>query len=73
MRSKLLLEKQKVLILLPNMCNYAMKDGMVRTMIQKKRDKLYNLWLDCKVVGTAYMTSNRELISLVYTGGHYAV
>lgn len=73
MRSKLLLEKQKVFIILPNMCNYAMKDGIVRTIIQKKRDKLYNLWLDYKVVGTAYMTSNRELVSLVYIGGHYAL
>ena len=73
MRSKLLLEKQKVLIILPNICNYAMKDGMVCTMVQKKRDKLYNLWLDYKVVGTAYMTSNRELVSLVYIGGYYTV
>ena len=73
MRTKLLIEKEKVHIILPNMCNYGMKDGVVRTLIQKKRDKLYTIWLDCKFVGSAFMNSKRELVSLVDMGGYYAL
>ena len=73
MRTKLLLEKQKVHIILPNMCNYGMKDGVVRTLIQKKRDKLYTVWFNYRIVGTSFMNSKRELVSLVDIGGYYAV
>jgi hypothetical protein len=75
MRSKLLYEILKTSIILPGLSQYTMGDGVTRTVIERKRG-LY--WIVDEYdwderIGTSFINSKRELVSLVDKGGYDAV
>ena len=75
MRSKLLYEILKYSIILPGLSQYTMGDGVTRTLIERKRG-LY--WIVDEYnwnerIGTSFINSKRELVSLVDKGGYDAV
>ena len=75
MRSKLLYEILKYSIILPGLSQYTMGDGVTRTVIERKRG-LY--WIVDEYdwderIGTSFINSKRELVSLVDKGGYDAV
>lgn len=75
MRSKLLYEILKYAIIPPVLSQYTMGDGVTRTVIERKRG-LY--WIVDEYdwderIGTSFINSKRELVSLVDKGGYDAV
>ena len=75
MRSKLLYEILKTSIILPGLSQYTMGDGVTRTLIGRKTG-LY--WIVDEYnwnerIGTSFINSKRELVSLVDKGGYDAV
>lgn len=75
MRSKLRCEILKTSIILPGLSQYTMEDGVTRTLIGRKTG-LY--WIVDEYnwnerIGTSFINSKRELVSLVDKGGYNAV
>lgn len=75
MRSKLLYEILKYTIIPPGLSQYTMGDGVTRTLIGRKTG-LY--WIVDEYnwnerIGTSFINSKRELVSLVDKGGYDAV
>lgn len=75
MRSKLLYEIFKTSIILPGLSQYTMGDGITRTLIGRKIG-LY--WIVDEYnwnerIGTSFINSKRELVSVVDKGGYDAV
>ena len=76
MRSKLLYEILKTSIILPGLSQYTMGDGVTRTLIERRIGRLY--WIVDEYnwnerIGTSFINSKRELVSLVDKGGYDAV
>ena len=72
MRSKLLHEILKYSIIPPGLSHYTMGDGITRILIETKRG-LYIIVYENERVGTSFLNSKRELVSLVDKGGYDAV